>query len=211
MTDQNWTIIDTASGNVIAQVITDGAHPRFRGFPWDGATMAARQTDRQGDPASERFDRQAGLWVDAAAKIDPRLHARIDAEAGQVRLRFITDVPGQAMTYERKVSEARAYLASLPAPASGDPMTATETDTAVTPGVDPLADYPFLVAEAAANDSTLEEAARDIIATFMQWLRIGAAIEHARIRAKRMVARAATRAEKETAALVDWDAVITSA
>ena len=78
---------------------------------------------------SMTFDPVAWQWV------PPQSHAadiaqavrRINEAAGQTRLRFITDIPGQEMIYKAKLDEARAYL-SGPEPESLDafPLIAAE-------------------------------------------------------------------------------------
>lgn len=186
MSEQNWAIIDTATGAVLAQVITDGTHPGECGFDFDEAAMTAMMLDGQGDPASQSF--ADGVWADDPAKIDPPIHAKIDAEAGAVRLRYITDVPGQQLLYAHKESEARAYLA------------ATDPD---------IADYPLIGADVQVTGATAAEVAQEIIGTAEAWTKIAALIEVARLGAKQAVSAAATREEKLAAAVVDWDAVIT--
>jgi len=185
MSDQHWTIVDN-DGNVIEQAITAGSHPRFHGFDFDSETMTAHQCSAQGDPITQSWDGQAHEWADDPAKIDAMLHGLIDGAAGALRLRYITDVPGQQLTYERKEREARAFL---------------EAD-------DPdLAAFPFLAAEASATGVEAEEAAQTIVAAADLWSSIGAAIERTRISAKRAVTEAPDRAAKQAAAIVDWEAL----
>jgi hypothetical protein len=182
---QNWTVIDSESGAVLAQVETSGSHPRFHGFDWDGETMTAKMTERAGDPAVESFDGTA--WVLDPAKLDRVLHARIDREAGEVRCRFLTSIPAQDLTYQRKESEARAWLAA-DAP---DP-----------------ADFPFLVREAAATAQTVTALAAEVVASADQWADLGSRIEAARVGGKRAVTLAATQAAKLAAAAIAWDEVV---
>jgi hypothetical protein len=134
---------------------------------WDGTAIVA-------DPA----------WL---AGVEADLHARIDAEAGAFRTRFITAVPGQELTYQRKEAEAWAWV-TVEAP--------------------DLADYPFLAAEAAATGSAPGDAAAAIIAAAEMWAAIGSAIEGARIGAKRAVTAAADAPAKAAAAVVDWEALL---
>jgi len=185
-----WLVTDSATGAVLAQVVTGGAHPQDEGFAFDPETMTAEEVDRQGDPACERWDAVAGAWTMDADKVDAALHARIDAAAGAIRLRFITDIPGQMLIYERKEREARAFLAAE------DPV---------------LADYPLVAAEVAATGRSGAEAAATVVATAELWTAIAAAIEAARIGAKRAVSAAETREDKAAAATVDWDGVIAAA
>jgi hypothetical protein len=136
--------------------------------------------------APDEFERvvDGEIVLDTVA-IDSALHARIDRAAGEVRCRFITDVAGQQLTYDRKEREARAWLAA----------EAPE-----------IADYPFIAAEAAATGVEPGAAAAEIVAAADAWAGIGSAIEGLRIGAKRAVTAASTREAKEAAAAVDWEA-----
>lgn len=60
--------------------------------------------------------------------------AKINARAGEVRLTFITDIPGQQMLYAAKEQEATAYLAASPEPAdlSAFPLMAAEVGPGLT-------------------------------------------------------------------------------
>lgn len=72
----------------------------------------------------------------AIAKI--RAQRAIDAAAGEARLRYITDVPGQQAVYLVKREQAAAYLAAhaLDAQASVPPYIAAEaTALGITPAV----------------------------------------------------------------------------
>lgn len=147
-------------------------------------TLAAWAADLGADQAT--IDRMAGR--DAGPPVrDADLHAQIDLAAGAFRARFITDVPGQAQTYEAKAAEAAAWL------------TASDPDPA---------DYPFLSAEAAASGLTVLAVAQTIAATTTEWRHLAAAIEGARMGAKRAVTAATTAETKRAAANVDWEALI---
>lgn len=114
--------------------------------------------------------------------------ARIDAGAGDARSRFITDVPGQAQTYEKKEAEARAWTA-------GDDAAHPER-------------YPFMLAEAVATGQTIAEVRASIMAQVDLLTPIAARIEGARIAAKMSAQAAATIPEIAAAATVDWNAVL---
>jgi hypothetical protein len=194
MAETHWLIEDTVTGEVLhADFITDGAHPRFHGWDWDPDRHICHYTDRAPDPAVDVIDRASWTWSPDPERLDALLHAKIDAEAGAFRLRFITDVPGQQLTYERKEREAFAWA------------TAT---------VPEIADFPFLAAEVTAlggNPSArpdVDDAAATIIAAAEQWAAIGSAIEGERIRAKRAVTAATTVQAKHAAAAVDWEGVL---
>lgn len=110
------------------------------------------------------------------------LNSKVDAAAETERLRYITPGEGQAMTYQQKVDEARAFkLAS-------DPQAA---------------DYPVLFSEVGITAPTLAEVADIVLAAFAQWQKIGAAIESIRLGAKRDI----NAARDEAAASSIFDAV----
>lgn len=107
----------------------------------------------------------------------------IDAEAEQIRQRFLTPGAGQAMTYQRKEAEARAWMADNTAPT------------------------PFLSAEAPARDVTVADLAAEVIMLADQWTAIGSAIEGLRMGAKAALQRAGTFGQIIAAAKVDWDSI----
>lgn len=102
-------------------------------------------------------------------------YAMVDAAAGIARQRFITDVPGQAQTYERKEAEARRWQ----------------------PG-DPDGDYPFMAAEASMTGETIVEVRDSIMAAVNQLVPLAAHIE-----GKRMAAKKAIAAEANIKGIVD--------
>lgn len=112
-------------------------------------------------------------WMGGAWMLQPPLAARvaealtqIDAAAGSVRLRYITDVPGQQGTYLLKEQQASAYLMAL----------ATDPEAAVPP---------FVAAEAEALGATAAVAAQGIVATAALWAdQLAPAIECERRRGK---------------------------
>lgn len=97
--------------------------------------------------------------------------ASIDAEAERERLRYITPGSGQAMTYARKVEQAKA------AQADADP----EPD-----------DYPLLAASIGIDGVDVLAVAATVLAMDAAWEQIGAAIEAARLNGKRAVDLAET-------------------
>ncbi|MBQ0707725.1 MULTISPECIES: hypothetical protein [Brucella/Ochrobactrum group] len=97
----------------------------------------------------------------------------VDAWAETERLKYITPGEGQAMTYQQKVVEARAFkIASSPK----------------------AADYPVLSSEVGITAETLSEVADVVLAAFSLWQQIGAAIEAVRLGAKRDIDAAANEA-----------------
>ncbi|RVT93684.1 hypothetical protein [Sphingomonas crocodyli] len=110
------------------------------------------------------------------------LSARVDEEAEAERMRFITPGAGMAMTYLRKEQEARAYLAD------GELG-------------------PMLEAEAAATGQSVADLAAAVVAAADLWAVVGAAIEGARMAAKRTIANTDNLKIMDEAAAIDWSAV----
>lgn len=111
------------------------------------------------------------------------LAVRIDAEAEKVRLRFLTPGAGQALTYQRKEAEARAWL------------------------VDNSAAVPFLTAEAPARGMTIAALASEVVGLADAWVAVGSAIEALRMGAKADLGVAEKIGHIIEAARIDWDAV----
>ncbi|MGH6775889.1 hypothetical protein [Brucella tritici] len=101
------------------------------------------------------------------------LKQEIDASAEAERLKYITPGNGQAMTYQQKVDEARAFKAA------SDPQRS---------------DYPVLSSEVGITAETLSEVADIVLAAFARWQQIGAMIESIRLGAKRDIDAAADEA-----------------
>lgn len=106
-----------------------------------------------------------------AAKL--KAQADIDEKAGRVRLRYITDIPGQAMTYFAK---------------------SREVDRWDTPGIPKTeANFPLIFAAWRANGMATAQEARDLIAGRRDlWTVTGADIEERREGGKRSVEAATT-------------------
>jgi len=103
----------------------------------------------------------------------------IDYIAGQKRLQYITNGPGQELTYSAKLADARAYiLAGYP--------------TDVTP-------YHWVSAEAGATGATPTQVADFIVYTGHTWETVGSQIEGARQAAKIAVNAATSVTEIRTA------------
>lgn len=109
--------------------------------------------------------------------------ADVDAQAEAIRQRFITPGSGQAMTYQYKADEARAFMA------------------------DNDAETPFLSAEAAATGKTVEEVAGEVLAQLAAWIAIGSQIEALRMKAKADIALASNLSEIVEASTVDWSGI----
>lgn len=116
-----------------------------------------------------------GVWISSNDVVvqqiiddyDPLVIAKSDAielinhAAGEARIRYTTNSPGQDATYQLKLQDANAFkMAGYP-------------ETLIT-------DYPFINAEANANGTSGEAAADFIIATANQWKLLAATIEQIR-------------------------------
>lgn len=109
--------------------------------------------------------------------------ARIDTSAEAVRSRFITIGSGQAMTYNEKAEEAKAY------------------------SLDDTVPTPFLTAQASALGITVEQLAGEVLAKHAEWKIIGARIEGTRMGAKAALGVATNLAEIAEAMNIDWNAL----
>jgi hypothetical protein len=108
-------------------------------------------------------------------------HAAIDKAAEGRRAEITTPGQGQAMVYLLKHDEARAFLSAYP-----DPNTAPRNR-------DP-ARWPLLSAGICDETPTLSDVAHEIQGAASSWLIAVAAIEQARLAAKRGVRKATTEA-----------------
>jgi len=131
------------------------------------------------------FDLPTQTWVVRTAIEQDKQSAidLIDRKAGEVRLRFITDVPGQQATYTVKGQQARTYLLAL---------AYRETEP-----TSPVPEVPsFIAAEAQARGTTPEAAAQVIKTLADLWEgSIGPMIEQVRIMGKLGVEQAVSKEE----------------
>lgn len=91
---------------------------------------------------------------------------RIDVAAGNARTKYITDIPGQEMTYQEKVRQAEMLQAN---------PALTETDC------------PLIFGEVGITAADAPGVATVILARYASWQQIGAAIEKARLTAKNAI------------------------
>jgi len=113
---------------------------------------------------------------------------KIDGQAGELRMRFITDVPGQAQTYEKKEREARTW-------APGNETAHPEL-------------YPFMIAEAQARGIDVAEVRAQIIRQVDALTPIAARIEARRVAAKAAISAATVLPHILAAAQVDWQPAV---
>jgi len=105
---------------------------------------------------------------------------RVNEKVGSVRLRFITQIPGQESTYAEKRIEAKEYLALPTEPAT-------------------LVDYPFIAGAVGVDAPTAYEVAQLWLNLQAQWLQAGVPLENIRRAAVVAVEDAITRPQIDTA------------
>ncbi|GFK94409.1 Prophage tail fiber assembly protein TfaE [Fundidesulfovibrio magnetotacticus] len=129
----------------------------------EGCTLAAPPT---------RFHVWSGQdWQPDMAAVTAYAEAVIDAQADQQLSPYMSLSAGRAMTYMAKEAQARAFLAA------SEPVAA---------------DYPLIAGEVGITGATPREVAETILAMSQAWHSIGAAIEAARLAAKKQVREAAS-------------------
>lgn len=120
------------------------------------------------------------------APLKDAARAEIDRQAGDVRSRFITVVPGQDMVYQEKRLEAEQVAAN--------------------PEISPAA-VPHIAAEAALNGVSLLDQAAVVLTMAEQWTMLSALIEARRHAAKAAVDAATTPALIDVATKIDWPSI----
>jgi hypothetical protein len=153
-----------------------------------------RGSGNTGSSAYQQVPEGAGLLVvpyaviaDAALDLEAlrgALNLYVDTSAEAFRMKFLTAGAGQALTYQRKEAEARAWL------------------------LDNTARTPFLEAEASGRDITVETLVPEVIARADQWEVVGALIEGERMGAKDKIARGETFADMVKVGRIDWQALV---
>lgn len=105
----------------------------------------------------------------------------IDLEAEKERLKYITPGAGQAMVYQEKERQARAYLADHTAES-----------------------FELITMEAQATGVFPEDVANAVVLMAGKWRLVAAFIEARRLAAKQAVEAAANVEQARWAAVVDW-------
>ncbi|TCT35363.1 hypothetical protein [Martelella mediterranea] len=171
------------SGAIVAEIVeTDKALSELY-----HADIAAQFEAVSDDVAAGMHRQEGGAFAfppgPELSAVTSSLSDRIDADAEDIRAKYITTGAGQAMAYLEKASQAKAYLAET------DPVDA---------------DYPLLVAEVGITGETVAEVATVIDTMQKQWVAICAQIEPIRIGAKEQIKVAETVA----AAQAIYDAIV---
>lgn len=146
---------DAATGRPLYTLDTDPA--KAPGGDW---IEVAKSPD---DLAACRVIDGALVVSDISILIENAVRA-VNQAAGDIRTRFITDIPGQAEIYRAKEDEARAYLLQSPVP------------------LDPAA-FPLLAAEVGITAATEHDLAQLWVRMGADWRRIGAQLENLRMAA----------------------------
>jgi len=134
------------------------------------------------------------LETDVSTEYRNTVSRGVNTVIGRARTLFITDVPGQQMTYIAKQNEAKELLAMPSEPA--DPSV-----------------FPFLFAELGITGQTVTEVAQVTLNLAHQWGFIGSSLEKLRVGTNYRIAAVATRAELltiQTAFLTDLSALLTA-
>lgn len=133
-------------------------------------------------------------WTAPAASVVPEppledlraaAKASVDATAEACRLTYITGGSGQAMAYQQKLEEAKAYLADPSLPAAG---------------------CPHIYAEIGITGETAQAVAQVVVGMHAAWQVKSADIEHKRLAAKTAIDVGKTPEAISAAAEVDWEA-----
>lgn len=177
-----WIVYDTSTFEVVS------------GGSGSGSEIPRQPAGRAALPVSPQVLRiswapEEGPIDIAALKSD--LCDKLDREAGAFRIRFITDVPGQAQTYEKKEAEARLWAIN----GAGDEVTNPDR-------------YPFIIAEATVRSMTFADVQAEIMAQVSLLTPLAALIEAHRVNAKQAVLSGTTLPEIIGASLVDWEGLL---
>jgi hypothetical protein len=105
----------------------------------------------------------ADLWPYKRALI-----ALVNRRIGEIRLNYITDMPGQDMVYQAKEAEAKEFLAQSPVP------------TDLTP-------YPFISEEIGITGADAYEIAQIWVTLSAQWRQVAAGLENIRLEAVKVI------------------------
>lgn len=195
MTTQAWTIVEAATGAVLAACFltgVEGQHPKDAGFAWDATKHVATKIPKAPDIALQTWNGTA--WVDDVAKIEAALLPMVDDRRETLQMTVLTPGGAKKYVYNRKAAEAIA--------ASGIAATVLNALTLV----DRKRKYPFAYAESVVTGDALAV----VLARFEAGMNVSA-IENARIeavaqKAKRDIKAATTAAAKRAAyAAINWN------
>ena len=174
----NWKYA-TADNSRIDVTVTSGgnAFPFTYAGPDDGAVAAAVAAY-----LAEHSPAIAAYSGPALSTVRADLAARVDADAEQERLRYITPGAGMAMTYRDKFDQAQAV----------DQMGEAAANTLT--GEERIAQFPVLAASVGIEAETLWACAQLVIEKYEQFAMIANGIERTRLAAKKSISDASDAA-----------------
>lgn len=108
------------------------------------------------------------------AEVRAKATAQVNQIIGQVRLKFITEIPGQQTIYAEKEREAVSYISTNPDPTFPGPVSQTA--------------YPFIFQECQSVGYSPWEACQLFLNMAAQWRPIGAQLEGLRVGYNNLVA-----------------------
>jgi len=170
---KRFIVYDTTTGAVL------------RGGTCQDGDLALQVLDRPGEAVMEAPPNVALYAEVNLAPVREYVKSQIDASADAFCLQFVTPGTTQAMRYQQKLAEAKAWV----------------------PGAN-IDDFAMLKAECLATGQQVEDLVSSVLAKAAEWLYIGAAVEGARMAAKASVDAAQTVAEIHQASQVNWNALI---
>ena len=187
-----WVILDKTSKDLIAQVITNGGHPKDFGWNWKPESQEAWVTNRQGNPGVDVFNYTTKTWESNLASLETRLLLKIDLESEEARMRVLTQGGAKKYIYMKKDAEYRDYTGLLISVVNALSL------------IDKRKRFPFAMAEV--------DLSGDSLATVMTRFEIGinnsigelARVEALAQRTKRAIRTATTVSGKKAAAQVIW-------
>lgn len=174
----NWFFCDDQTGTIVSGGIAPDDQAQLQQPP-EGQTLIIVADGAVASPFSATPD---------FTVLRERLRRQIDSQVGALRAQFITDVPGQAQTYEKKEAEARLWY-------EGDDQANPQR-------------YPFMIAEANVRGISVADVCAEIMAQVGQLTPIAALLEAHRVAAKQAILNAATLPEIVAAARVDWQGLV---
>lgn len=170
-----WFFCDDGTGAIVSGGVAT-FHDASLQTPPDGQSLYVVPDGSIGFPFSETPD---------FSLLRNGLLEKVDAEAGTIRRTYITDVPGQAQTYEKKEAEARRWQAG-----------------------DPDSDYPFMAAEAAAREVPIAQVRAEILAQVDALTPRAALIEAHRLASKERIRNGSTLPAIMAASQIDWEGLL---
>lgn len=165
--DKRWTLSDNDYGNLY----------------WASGQGAM--------PTETELQAKWDEWTAGAlARKKQEARDKVNAEAGALRLRYVTDAPLQSLVYQRKGEEARAYKSVKDA--GGTPV---------------VSDYPHIEAEIGVRGASADEVVALFLTNDALWASLSAQIEGIRQAAMVAIEAATDEAGVDAAAGIDWSGV----